>query len=446
MRKYRFSRNLGLKIMAFVFSVVLWLIVVNVDDPVTRDTFTDIPVTFVNDDIITQDGNVYQVVGEQSVNATIAAKRSILQNLDTDDIVATADIREMDTDTGLVPVEVSIPDLTLGRDYQSAQASPTNLQIRVEKTGKKVLTLIADTQGNQRDGYIIGDMTVSPERITITGAESQVEQISRAVALIQISGISKDTDIEAELKLYDEYGNELSQNQLSNNLGEDGITVHVEVLEEKSVPVNFSVSGTPAEGYQYVDCVSEPESVQICGRGDVLDDVNSIDVPASVLNIDGVSENMEQSVDITPYLPEGVSLTEEASGTVTVTVRIEQEGMRTIDLLVSSVRINNLSDGLQVSYQPDAEISLQFRGEQELLDVLDISNAVSVDMTDYTEPGTYDVPVTVNVPDGITVVGETTVQLTLEEKTDETVPQDLESQSGEEQEQPEGGQEEEDGQ
>ncbi|HIZ75619.1 MAG TPA: hypothetical protein H9723_10355, partial [Candidatus Mediterraneibacter stercoravium] len=112
MRKYRFSRNLGLKIMAFVFSVVLWLIVVNVDDPVTRDTFTDIPVTFVNDDIITQDGNVYQVVGEQSVNATIAAKRSILQNLDTDDIVATADIREMDTDTGLVPVEVSIPDLT----------------------------------------------------------------------------------------------------------------------------------------------------------------------------------------------------------------------------------------------------------------------------------------------------------------------------------------------
>ena len=222
--------------------------------------------------------------------------------------------------------------------------------------------------------------------------------------------------------------------------------MHVEVLEEKSVPVNFSVSGTPAEGYQYVDCVSEPESVQICGRGDVLDDVNSIDVPASVLNIDGVSENMEQSVDITPYLPEGVSLTEEASGTVTVTVRIEQEGMRTIDLLVSSVRINNLSDGLQVSYQPDAEISLQFRGEQELLDVLDISNAVSVDMTDYTEPGTYDVPVTVNVPDGITVVGETTVQLTLEEKTDETVPQDQESQSGEEQEQPEGGQEEEDGQ
>ena len=446
MRKYRFSRNLGLKIMAFVFSVVLWLIVVNVDDPVTRDTFTDIPVTFVNDDIITQDGNVYQVVGEQSVNATIAAKRSILQNLDTDDIVATADIREMDTDTGLVPVEVSIPDLTLGRDYQSAQASPTNLQIRVEKTGKKVLTLIADTQGNQRDGYIIGDMTVSPERITITGAESQVEQISRAVALIQISGISKDTDIEAELKLYDEYGNELSQTQLSNNIGEAGITRHVEVLEEKSVPVNFSVSGTPAEGYQYVDCVSEPESVQICGRGDVLDDVNSIDVPASVLNIDGVSENMEQSVDITPYLPEGVSLTEEASGTVTVTVRIEQEGMRTIDLLVSSVRINNLSDGLQVSYQPDAEISLQFRGEQELLDVLDISNAVSVDMTDYTEPGTYDVPVTVNVPDGITVVGETTVQLTLEEKTDETVPQDQESQSGEEQEQPEGGQEEEDGQ
>ena len=76
------------------------------------------------------------------------------------------------------------------------------LQEQKQTEQENVNRLIADTQGNQRDGYIIGDMTVSPERITITGAESQVEQISRAVALIQISGISKDTDIEAELKLY----------------------------------------------------------------------------------------------------------------------------------------------------------------------------------------------------------------------------------------------------
>ena len=34
MRKYRLTNNLGLKVIALVFSAFLWLIVVNVDNPV----------------------------------------------------------------------------------------------------------------------------------------------------------------------------------------------------------------------------------------------------------------------------------------------------------------------------------------------------------------------------------------------------------------------------
>ena len=93
-------------------------------------------------------------------------------------------------------------------------------------------------------------------------------------------------------------------------------------------------------------------------------------------------------MDITPYLPEGVSLVEERAGNITVTVNIEQEGTLTIDFMVSSIRIDNLSENLQVNYEPDAEITLRFTGDEALLDTLDISNAVSVDLENYTEPGT----------------------------------------------------------
>ena len=71
--------------------------------------------------------------------------------------------------------------------------------------------------------------------------------------------------------------------------------------------------------------------------------------------------------------------------------------------------------------EPDAEITFQFSGSDELLDVLDITNAVSVDLSGYTQPGTYDVPVDVNVPKGITLVNNVTVNLVLEEKQNETV-------------------------
>lgn len=98
---------------------------------------------------------------------------------------------------------------------------------------------------------------------------------------------------------------------------------------------------------------------------------------------------------------------------------IEESGTRTIDFLVSSIKINNLAENLQVSYEPDAEIRFRFSGEQNVLETLDISNAVSVDMSECTTPGTYTLPVKVDVPDGITLTENVTVRLTVEEKQEE---------------------------
>ena len=415
MKKYKLTTNLGLKITAFVFSVFLWLIVVNIDNPVSNATFSNIPVTIVNDDIITSSGEVYQVVGEQTVSVVVSATREVRQKLSANDITATADIKEMDTSTGLVPIKISIP----GYEYESAEAVPKNLQIQREKSGKKVLALTVRTDGSERDGYKVGRMTVNPENVTITGAESTLDRIEQAVAYVEINGISEDTIETAELYLYDAAGNIINQNQLENNLGEDGITVSIEVLKIKTVPITAEASGTPAEGYRYTGCTVEPESIQICGKSDVISDINESVIPASAVNINGAQNNVEETVNIAPYLPEGVSLVEENSGNVKVTAAIEREGTRTIDFMVSSIIINNLSDSLTVSYEPDAEIRFTFSGAQEKLEVLDISNAVSVDMKAYTQPGTYNVPVDIALPDGITLTSEVRVQLTLTEKEED---------------------------
>ena len=111
MKKYRFSNNLGLKIIAFFFSAFLWLIVVNVDNPIGSRTFADIPVRIINDDIITSSGEVYQVIGENTVSVVVYANREVRQKLDPEDIIATADVSQMDTTTNLIPIDISIRGL-----------------------------------------------------------------------------------------------------------------------------------------------------------------------------------------------------------------------------------------------------------------------------------------------------------------------------------------------
>ena len=57
MKKYKFTDNLGLKIIAVIFAAFLWLIVVNLDNPVSTQTFSEIPVTIINEDIIVGEAN-----------------------------------------------------------------------------------------------------------------------------------------------------------------------------------------------------------------------------------------------------------------------------------------------------------------------------------------------------------------------------------------------------
>lgn len=429
MKKYKLTTNLGLKVIAFIFAVFLWFIVVNFDNPVGSSTFRDIPVQILNDDIITSAGEVYQVEGDRTVTVVVYATREVRQKLTSDNIVATADIKQIDSTGRLVPIEVTINGFS--GESVTAEAIPRNLTIQREKSGKKVMSLTVDTEGVKlADGYILGDASVEPDQVTITGAESVLDQVDRAVAQVdEVEGVSEDSVLPASLVLYDANGNELNQTQMSNNLGEEGLSVSVEVMKVKGIPVVFDVEGSPAEGYKYSGCVSTPESVQVCGKSEDIDKISEIDVPASVIDISGASEPIKLSVDITPYLPEGVELVDENSGNVKVTVKIEQEGTLSVDFMVSSIRINNLAENLQVSYEPDAEITFRFTGDEDLLDTLDISNAVSVDLSDYDRPGTYDIPVKVNLPEGISQDGQVTVQLTLAEKASEG---DQGSQGGEE--------------
>ena len=92
----KLTRNLGLKVVAFLIASFTWLLVVNTDDPETDKTYTNIPVKVVNTEVITNNNSTYQILdGTSEVDVTVTAKRSELSKIDAEDIVATADFKEL---------------------------------------------------------------------------------------------------------------------------------------------------------------------------------------------------------------------------------------------------------------------------------------------------------------------------------------------------------------
>lgn len=195
--KERLTNNLGLKFIAVFFTIVLWLVVMNVEDPIDTRTFKGISVGIRNDDIITSKGKTYSVVGEQSVEVTVKAKKSILSDLKEhpEKITAYADMQNLEN-RALIPVEVSISGYE--DEYEEAYTNPRNLEVEIENYLSKRFPIVAETRGTVRDGYVLGPVTPNPAYITIQGGVSAINQINKVVAKADVSGMSNDGEVPAD--------------------------------------------------------------------------------------------------------------------------------------------------------------------------------------------------------------------------------------------------------
>ena len=244
--KRALTKNWGLKLLAFVFSVLLWIIVMNIEDPVDERTFSGIQVTVTHPEIVTNPGNTYQILDDsRTVSVTVKAKRSILNKIKTDDIRATADMKNLDVRTrSLIPIDISIPSYA-GRF--EATANPINLRVSIELGKSETFPITATSSGTPRDGYQVGELKANPEKIKISGPESVIDSIDKVVALVDVSGQSKDEEKEAELILYDNNGKIIDSTQIENNLGDEGLKVKITMLQTKSIPCLLYTSPSPRD-------------------------------------------------------------------------------------------------------------------------------------------------------------------------------------------------------
>ena len=415
MRK-RLTVNFGLKILAFFIALFMWLIVVNIDDPVTDKTYTGIPVQVINEEVVTSANRTYQIVDDtQEVSVTVTAQRSVLNDVKAEDIVAIADMKEMSLGTQ-IPIEVKIE----GYKYDSAVSNPRNLQIQIDDEAKNNFPITPTTLGTVREGYVIGELKANPEKVTIRGPKTVIDSINRVVAEVDVSGLSSDTEVEARLVLYDANNNVIDQSLLANNLGKEGLTVEVKLHQIKSVKVELDTSMvTAADGYKISEISVEPQEVRISGSKSALARVTEISVPASALTAVNLTQRTERSIDISQYLPEDVSLVDENADNVVVTIAVEKPGAENFEVSTSSITVNNLDSNLELSYGSVVDLEIQIKGPDATLNTFSIAKKVSIDLKDYTRPGTYTVPVSVELPSGCSLVNEVSVEVILEEKQEQ---------------------------
>lgn len=415
--KKTLTNNLGLKLLAFFTAVMLWIIVVNIDDPYSKKTFTNVPVTVINTEVLAEEQQTFQIVDNtQTVSVVVDAKRSVLNKIRSEDIVAVADMKELTLKTQ-IPIDVTIERFS-GK-YESAVATPRNLQVKLEEEEIKKFPIVPTTTGTVRDGYVLGEIKAVPEKVSIRGPKSVIEKINKVGTSVNVSGLSRDTVLSSELVLYDEEGEIIDQTLLTNNLGSDGVGVKVTLLHTKEVPIEFDTSEiSAARGYEFTGITFEPQKVSVAGEEADLEQITSIRVPASALQMSALKTKTEKVVKIAEYLPEHIQLTDENADSIVVTISVEKNGTKNYEVTVGNIMVKNLDEDFVLTFDTADIIELLVRGTKEQLDAYEPEGHVSIDLKSYTKAGSYTVKVEVNVPAGCVLEREPTINITLEKKDD----------------------------
>jgi len=215
--------------------------------------------------------------------------------------------------------------------------------------------------------------------------------------------------------LYDALGKEISDERITMNI--NTVSVNQEILMTKEVPVEYRVGGEPADGYALTGVIeSDVETVLIAGRKSVLDEINSIVVPESILNVEGLQSNLEVRIKLHDYLPGNVIFAEDnMNGFTKINVEVKKETFVTISFNKSDVKVENLPEGYKAevladgNYLTNQETNLKVYGLASVLDEYDEENAVPrVDMAAYMlqnslselSPGIYTISPDFGLPEG----------------------------------------------
>ncbi len=412
--------NLGLKLLSVIAAIMLWLIIVSIDDPVTYQDFSGIRVTMLNEDAVTDKDKVYRIEDNSDIiSVRVQARRSILEKLSSEDFTATADMEKNIKLDNLVGIEVSCSSRKVrSSDVLNITKSRENVVIRIEDASSEQFNVLVNEIGQEGEGYMVGTAMPEQSLIQISGPASVIAEIRRVVVDLNKTGFTSDQVKNCEIKIYDNANNPIDTTYLEYNGKTTGMNVHVTMFKKKTVRLRVDYTGTPGDGYSFQELTFKPETLEIAGTAENIADLREISIPGEAVNIEGITEDTQINVDVTKYLPENIRLADDKDASVAVAVTLEKKQGKTIGIPVSEIELRNIPKGFNVSFGDLDEVEIIVMGTStQLAELSEDAINVSLELEEYSKAGSYKGALEVELPQDYSLMEKAEVDFKLTKRT-----------------------------
>lgn len=402
-----FMKDIGWKLLSIIIALGLWLMVINIEDPIETRGFTT-GIVFENEDKLANQGYVITNKSEiegSKIEIRVRSQRLSLDRLwqNRSDIKATVDFQKAltgnDGDTIPLTVNVTLPNPS-GDSFEVLSKSPPYINVKIEPVSKIEKSIEIDVSGNPSTGYIISEPQINPNTIIIRGPQSEVSKVATVKVSVDVEGASSDINVSAVPVAYDAEGIKLTGVIMST----EAVKISVPVSKSKRVPVKVTTQGIPEEGFSVGEIKWTPEYVDVIGSDEALSKITEIVLP--VVSIQNKTNDIEETYYLGSLLPDGVYVRDNADSNVIVTVKITKQSQSLLSYSSNQISLEGtLSDNLKASFMP-LPGTLTVKGPSEIISTIEASKLQGKVNITGLPVGTHEVAITFDLPEGAILVGD----------------------------------------
>ena len=298
------QRNLPAKIIALVVAVVLWLFVMNEQNPQIEGSFT-VAVDLRN---VPEGYKVTQT--EKSVKLKVRGARSFFVSAEPEGFKAYADLDGLDSGEHEVKVKAVLP-----QGFELVDAQPETVSVTLDKIVRRSVRIDLIVTGSASAGYTVGKISQSANTTVIEGPESRVAEVDRVIGYVGLSGNRDDFTLQVPLTPINSDGKAVDDVDLLARTVEVSVQL-ARGLTRKIVSIHPVLDDVLPEGFTLGEVQVEPTKIEIAGDAALISKVASIDTEKIVIS--DMKESGKKIVHLA--IPNGVAI---SNREVTVTVELK---------------------------------------------------------------------------------------------------------------------------
>lgn len=422
-----FSKNIVWKTASLVSALLLWIFVINIQNPPQSYDMRNRTISLRGLDLLDNKGYVIKnetALREQKVRVIVKGPRLQIEKIRSNPelIEIKVDITKyvnnistnMDMVAPVIPIDINVPlGLTI------VEQSPKNLEVifEREKTVTKKIEYVI--HGGSSKEYETLTPKIVPETIDVWGAESYMDEIETVRVDIDVENFSEDVlTYQIPIMVYDAEGKELIELKKSHSNAE----VTLPIGKKKTVPLEMQFVGQLPQGFIQTGVGVYPQSITIIGKPTLIDSITSIKL--AEISLENIIETSKINAKF--ILPPGISYLDRIDNSAVVTIQVKEQSIYDYSLDLSKAKVNMLNEQEDFEYEIiDSEIQVKVKSLAEnLLSMNSKDVIVEIDLSGYS-PGEYEIPIGLEFPPEIILVEEPMLTVRVIKKEPEEVEPEL---------------------